>query len=185
MTGNPQAGKRKVPIDPADQELLRAFFAEEDTLENPTKLQQYVYCALSMTFGYRGHEIWRQLNKNNFRGNRNANGRPCLVIDQAVIKKIIQSNGEPNTTSRLMLYVTDDDEDGVFLYSTRSYICQSCTLNEWHSWPSLVCAPVFGPLCVSEIGVTGTTSSSLPGGIKRPVPAQDPSQLQKQRWDGT
>ena len=118
MTGNPQAGKRKVPIDPADQELLRAFFAEEDTLENPTKLQQYVYCALSMTFGYRGHEIWRQLNKNNFRGNRNANGRPCLVIDQAVIKKIIQSNGEPNTTSRLMLYVTDDDEDGVFLYST-------------------------------------------------------------------
>ena len=56
---NKAAGKTKQPLDPSDQEKVRMYFATARTYEDPTMLQQYIYYMLSMTFGYRGREVWR------------------------------------------------------------------------------------------------------------------------------
>ena len=57
-------GTAKQPLDPADQE--REYFATPHTYESPAVLQQYIYYMLSMTFGYRGREVWHQLKRDSF-----------------------------------------------------------------------------------------------------------------------
>ena len=80
-------------------------------------LQQYVYYMLSMTFGYRGREVWRQLKKASFKEDKDEVGRPRITLDQMLIEKNYQHTG-PNNTCRRVTSFTDDEEDGVFLYST-------------------------------------------------------------------
>ena len=63
---NRAAGTAKQPLDPADQERVRQYFATPRTYESPAVLQQYIYYMLSMTFGYRGREVWYQLRKDSF-----------------------------------------------------------------------------------------------------------------------
>ena len=114
---NRAAGVMKQPLDPADQELVRAYFATARTYEDPTMLQQYVYYMLSMTFGYRGRDVWRQLKRDAFREDRDELGRPRITLDQALIEKNYQHTG-PNNTCRRVTPFTDDEEGGVFMYST-------------------------------------------------------------------
>ena len=114
---NRAAGVAMQPLDPADQERVRDYFATARTYEDPTTLQQYVYYMLSMTFGYRGREIWWQLRKDNFKEDKDEVGRPRITLDQAIIEKNYQHTG-PNTTCRRVTAFSDDEEGGVYLYST-------------------------------------------------------------------
>ena len=117
MNGNRAAGASKQPMDPEDQEAVRAYFANAKTYEDPTILQLYVYYMLSMTFGYRGREVWHQLKKDCFVEGRDELGRPVLRVDQALMEKNYQHTG-PNTTCRRVSSVSDDPDAGVYLYST-------------------------------------------------------------------
>ena len=117
MNGNRAAGASKQPMDPEDQETVRAYFANAKTYEDPTILQLYVYYMLSMTFGYRGREVWHQLKKDCFVEGRDELGRPVLRVDQALMEKNYQHTG-PNTTCRRVSSVSDDPDAGVYLYST-------------------------------------------------------------------
>ena len=117
MNGNRAAGAAKQPMDPADQEKVRAYFANPKTYDDPTILQLFVYYMLSMTFGYRGREVWHQLRKDCFEEGRDELGRPIIRVDQALIEKNYQHTG-PNTTCRRVNSVSDDPEAGVYLYST-------------------------------------------------------------------
>ena len=117
MNGNRAAGASKQPMDPEDQETVRAYFANAKTYEDPTVLQLYVYYMLSMTFGYRGREVWHQLKKDCFVEGRDELGRPVLRVDQALMEKNYQHTG-PNTTCRRVSSVSDDPDAGVYLYST-------------------------------------------------------------------
>ena len=117
MNGNRAAGAAKQPMDPADQEKVRAYFANPKTYDDPTILRLFVYYMLSMTFGYRGREVWHQLRKDCFEEGRDELGRPIIRVDQALIEKNYQHTG-PNTTCRRVNSVSDDPEAGVYLYST-------------------------------------------------------------------
>ena len=114
---NRAANQMKQPLDPVDQELVRKYFATSKTYTNPTILQQYVYYMLSMTFGYRGREVWRQLRKDSFVEERDQHGKLRYVIDQAIMEKNYQHTG-PNATCRRATQITDDVEAGVYMFST-------------------------------------------------------------------
>ena len=117
LEGNRAEGTAKMPMDPADQEVVRQYFASQKTYEDPTVLQQYVYYMLSMTFGYRGREIWHQLKKDSFVEGRDALGRAEIRMDQSLMEKNYQHTG-PSSTCRRVTSLTDDPEAGVFLYTT-------------------------------------------------------------------
>ena len=117
MGGNRAAGAAKQPMDPKDQETVRAYFANLRTYEDPTVLQLYVYYMLSMTFGYRGREVWHQLKKDCFVEGRDEFDRPVIRVDQALMEKNYQHTG-PNNTCRRINSVSDDPEAEVYLYST-------------------------------------------------------------------
>ncbi|KAF0304375.1 hypothetical protein FJT64_023799 [Amphibalanus amphitrite] len=119
---NPQAGKQKQPIDPADQEKIRQYFVMQDTFENPKKLQEFVYYMLSMHFGYRGSEIWHQLKHRSFKDDLDEHGRPRLKLDQAISEKNYQHTG-PQNTCRQTVTIADDPEAQVYMYTTlKTYI---------------------------------------------------------------
>ena len=114
---NPQAGKQKQPIDPADQEKIRQYFSMSNTFEDPRKLQEFVYYMLSMHFGYRGSEIWHQIKHQSFKEGVDEQGRPRLMLDQAICEKNYQHTG-PNSTCRQVITITDDEEAEVYMYTT-------------------------------------------------------------------
>ena len=96
---------------------MRQYFATPRTYESPAVLQQYIYYMLSMTFGYRGREVWHQLKRDSFVEDVDELGRARITVDQALMEKNYQHTG-PNSTCRRMTSVTDDREGGVYLYST-------------------------------------------------------------------
>ena len=96
---------------------LSVRICERKNIWDPTILQLYVYYMLSMTFGYRGREVWHQLKKDCFVEGRDELGRPVLRVDQALMEKNYQHTG-PNTTCRRVSSVSDDPDAGVYLYST-------------------------------------------------------------------
>ena len=114
---NPQAGKQKQPIDPADQEKIRQYFTMPDTYEDPKKLQEFIYYMLSMHFGYRGSEIWHQLHHRNFKDGIDETGKACLTLDQAICEKNYQHTG-PNSVCRRVIKITDDPDADVYMYTT-------------------------------------------------------------------
>ena len=115
MQGNRAAGTAKQPMDPADKEIVRAYFANAKTYEDPTILQLYVYYMLLMTFGYRGREVWHQLRKDAFVEGKDDLGRAVIRVDQALMEKNYQHTG-PNSTCRRVTSVSDDPEAGVYMY---------------------------------------------------------------------
>ena len=99
-----------------------------DAYENPKKLQEYVYYMLYCTqsiymlcvlyaYGYRGGEIWHQLQHRGFKEDVDEQGRPRLSIDQAISEKNYQHTG-PSSTCRRIETITDDPEAEVYMYST-------------------------------------------------------------------
>ena len=71
----------------------------------------------TMHFGYRGGEIWHQLQHRSFKEDVDEQGRPRLSIDQAISEKNYQHTG-PNSTCRRIVTITDDPEAEVYMYST-------------------------------------------------------------------
>ena len=114
MSGdNRQAGKQKKPIDPRDQELIRTYFVSAGIMRSPIVLQLFIFYALSMVFGYRGREVWRQLKKESFVERVNpTTGKKRYTIDQSVMEKNYQLR-----PSSKELEITDDEEEGVHLFS--------------------------------------------------------------------
>ena len=93
LESNRAEGTTKMPMDPEDQEVVRQYDASRKTYEDPTVLQQYIYYMLSMTFGYRGREIWHQLKKDSFVERRDALGRAEISMDQSLMKKKLSTHG--------------------------------------------------------------------------------------------
>ena len=88
---NKQTGKKKKPIDPRDQEKIRNYFTSMRVMRSPVVLQLFIFYALSMLFGYRGREAWRQLRKNSFVKQADPNtSKSKYVIDQSIMEKNYQ-----------------------------------------------------------------------------------------------
>ena len=126
LNGNRAAGAAKQPMDPADQETARAYFANARTYEDPSVLQLYVYYMLSMTFGYRGREVWHQLKKDPFVEGRDELGRPVIRADQALMEKII-STQDPTLHAEELVSCRTTQRQGFTCIQLLSCTCQNWT----------------------------------------------------------
>ena len=76
-------------------------------MRSPIVLQLFIFYALSMVFGYRGREVWRQLKKESFVEKVNpTTGKKRYIIDQSVMEKNYQL--QPSSKE---LEITDDEEE--------------------------------------------------------------------------
>ena len=75
---NNKKPQHKAAIEQADMSLLKTYFGDPAT--DPVKLQEYVWFSLCFHFGRRGREGWRDLHKNHFVINCDAENKRYVTL---------------------------------------------------------------------------------------------------------
>ena len=84
--GNPKP-QHKEEIAEHDLQKIAAYLSQDETMDNPRRLQQAVWFIIAFSTGARGREMYRQLQRDGVGFHRDDAGKEYFSIDQCVVEK--------------------------------------------------------------------------------------------------